>query len=511
MADGKKIDIAVDNSLGLPSEEKIEELYYKAIQDAKVDDLENATGQEQGALGYSSEDFQQWARKVDIYILDKGAADFSTEKHKQIVKEFEIYRQNVVARLAEELTYDNVPLRGHLIDIGSCIDGSKVGSVNEMDSLYVIQRDNLTIETSHKRGQYYVYVSTDLTKHEIQPRRLREQLAEKYSKLICSVALPDCLKHGGYKGSSDQSHQLSCNVQDEGQQLQDFGYSGVRYNGPAVTSQFLTKDKTLLTWDITAVVVLSDIKIREKVNESEPMQAIISDNPEKMFPVNVHLFPDAAANLWRVTTAEMEASALGRMSRHAPFKEAFSSSKVLGTKLKVWHKNNTTVTPPDVDIMDALGQYEAMKVSTARTEAVEKLSRKMRFAHIWIPMDKRDEYNEDKKSAISINNAAVKHSLLKSASRTKGAFGPERNPDLVKELIRTTFEELADDKSCSTEHAFIPGMTISHFSLAPSMASYKLTLTRDISQQCRALVEEAMTEVRNNIKLTCKNRYLSIS
>ncbi len=405
------------------------------------------------------------------------------------MKEFGAYRQEVVSKLSEELKYEKLALNGQLSDIGSCIDGSKVESANEMDSLYILQGKNYTIEECDTRGSYHVYMVKETTRHEIQPRRLREHLAEKYSELISRIKLPECLKDAGYKSSFEH-------CQDP--QLQDSGYSGVRYNGPAVTSQFLTKDNTLLTWDITPVVVLGDPEIQAIVRESESMQAIIADNTEKMFPPkSIHLFPDATTNIWRLTTAEMEADVLRDMSKLAAFKEGFISCKVLSTKLKGWLNENGkfAAATPDVEIVEALTRYNTMEDSAAKAEIAEKLNRKMRFAHIWIPADKRDEYNEDKKSAISVNNAAVKHALLRAASREKGAFGPQRNPDLVKKLIRTAFEELGDDTSYSTEHAFLPGVRISHFSVAPGMASQKDNLARDMTQQCKTLVCEAMTEV----------------
>ncbi len=489
MATQEKTDVAEENKLGLPSQGQTEQLYYQAMQDAKLDDQPKETGQKLGPLGYSREDFIQWARKIDIYTLDKGAADFSTEKHEQIVDEFGAYRKNVVSNLAKKLTYENLPLPGRLSDIGSCIDGSKVGSANEMDSLYIMDGNNYIIEKSDKRGLYRVYVEIDSTRHEIQPRRLREQLAKKYSELISRLKLPDCLANAGYRSSVEHSHDP---------QLLNSGYSGVRYNGPAVTSQFLTKDKTLITWDITPVVVLRDGEIQARVRKSKSMQAIIADNTEKMFPPNdIHLFPDATTNIWRLTTAAMEADVLCRMSSHAAFKEAFSSCKVLSTNLKGWRDKNIKFDDVTllVDIVGALTRYNAMDGSAEKTEEGEVLNRMMRFAHIWISADKRDEYNEDKKSAVSVNNAAVKHALLRAASDTKGAFVPPKNPALVTKLIRTAFEELGDDKSYSTEHAFLPEMRISHFSVAAGMASQKHNLARDIIQQCKTLVYEAMTEV----------------
>ncbi len=102
-----------------------------------------------------------------------------------------------------------------------------------------------------------------------------------------------------------------------------------------MTSQFLKKYNTLLTWNITPVVVLRDAEIQAIVRESEPMQATIGDNTEKMFlPNNIHLLPDATTNIWRLTTAEMEADVLRDPSKLAAFKEGYISCKGLSTKLK---------------------------------------------------------------------------------------------------------------------------------------------------------------------------------
>ncbi len=495
--------MASQEKLRFLSEEEIEELYYKAVQDAKLGEAMEEQGQEAaGALGYSLEEFSRWARTIDIYTLGEGAADFSKEEHEQIVKDFGEYRHKVAAALSEELKYENVPLNGQLKDIGSCIDGSKVGSVNEMDSLYILQGNNFTIRQSDKQGLYRVFVGKDSTDCEVEPRRIREQLAHTYSELLSRVMLPDSLEHGGYKQACLQSKPPRSNVQDEGVHFQESGYSGVRYNGPAVTSQFLTTDGTLLTWDITPVVVLSDVaELQAGVRESQPMQAIIADNPDRMFPpTDVHLFPDSTVNLWRVTTAQMEADVLGRLPRSAPFKEAFSACKVLAKRLKDWHKayqRKARLAHADVDIIKEVITCSGMQDSKAKAKAMHILDRKMRFAHVWIPIDVGDEYNEDTKCNISINNAAVKYILLKAASRIKGAFSVERNSDVVKRLMLIAFEVLANNKCYSSEHSFLAGVRISHFSVAPGMASHKLSLARDISQQCRTLLHESMGDVRN--------------
>ncbi len=85
----------------------------------------------------------------------------------------------------------------------------------------------------------------------------------------------------------------------------------------------------------------------------------------------------------------------------------------------------------------------------------------------------------------------MKHIMLKTACRIKGAFAAKKNPETEKKLLRTAFEILGNNASYSSEHAFLLGIRISHF----SVASQKLTLARDISRQCKTLVDEAMTEV----------------
>ncbi len=64
---------------------EIEKLYYTAIKDAKLDE---PGGGEAGPPGYSTDHFARSARKVDIFTLGEGAADFASAKHEQIVTKF---------------------------------------------------------------------------------------------------------------------------------------------------------------------------------------------------------------------------------------------------------------------------------------------------------------------------------------------------------------------------------------------------------------------------------------
>ncbi len=467
---------------------EIDKMYYKAMAAAKLDE---PAGGDHGSPGYSTEDFTRWARKIDIFTLGARAADFS--KHEKIVKEFGEYRQNLTEKLSKLFTYDGVSLPGHLRDIGSCWDGSKVGAVNEMDSLYVIQSGSLVLrEHEDKRGVYRVFLKeVDSPLHEIMPRTIRDQFTEKYSQLLSDMELPDCLEHGGFMASlSDQ----------DGRKNPRTRYSNVRYNGPAATSQFLAcvaEDKSLLTWDMTPAIVLPlDVQTKNALRQA--MQPIIADNPNKMFPPSdqIHLMPDVVDNVWRRSTALMEADILRVLWQEGPMKKALSFCKVIASLLKVWGDKVETDDPATVDIMNELIQILAMHGMQENTpDELDTFARKMRFGHIWIPSGKKEEYHEDTKSNISINNAAVKHILFKLAFKRKGAFGSEKNMDLVRELMKEVFKTIGNEDVFSSEHAFLPGIRISHFSVSPTVAHKKQALARDVCRQCRTLVQEAMTEV----------------
>ena len=302
------------SQLQMTTLEEIEKAYHIAMKDAKLGEPEDECP---GPTGYSTEEFSRWARKVDIFRLSEGAADFSLKHHEEVVKTFGEYRQNVASALSKMFSFDGVPLPGDLKDIGSCWDGSKVGAVNEMDSLYVMPGHHFTVrESKEKKGLYHVYLGEDANLQEIHPRSIRDQFADKYCQLVSELKLPECLNHRGYRSSErnrsslDLSNTSGCPCGSS--TLSDphgKEYSGVRYNGPAVTSQFLSRNKTLLTWDITPVVVYTDREAQDELRQF--IQPIIAENPDKMFPPgDIHLIPDATENLWRLSTAQIEADIL---------------------------------------------------------------------------------------------------------------------------------------------------------------------------------------------------------
>ena len=102
----------------------------------------------------------------------------------------------------------------------------------------------------------------------------------------------------------------------------------------------------------------------------------------------------------------------------------------------------------------------------------------------------RAEYNEDQKSNISVNTTAVKHIIIRAALMftEESAVGATPTEDLVLKLVRVVFKTLGKDQEFESDHAFLSGTEMSHFSVLPDDASNNVTLARNGCEQCRILL-----------------------
>ncbi len=449
----------------------IEEAYYRAIEEVKLPSGIHAP--DDIVLNYAKDAFQNRVKRIDIYDLDKKKADFYVDD--AIVTTFADYRNTVAAELPKYAAYmyDGLKLHGQLKNIGPCQDGSKVGRMNEADSLYVLDA-NIRVENTGEDGAYRVFWELKNSTCEIKPRSLRQQFADGYEELISTVPLPDCLRHAGYRSPA---------------------YSGLRYNGPAATSQFLTEDDSLLTWDMTPTFCLDKgSSIYQEVRER--IKPALEIHRKIMFgDMGIHLIPDSNKNIWRLSTAQLEADLLRELIPPvAAVRETLSNAKVLASEVKKWNSEN--LTPPvclarGLDIMKELDAYR----ESHEEEFGERLNQELRYAHIWIPPKKRRQYHEDEKPYVSINTAAIKHILLAAALKNPAAFVGKEDKELVLELMILVFKTLGDPTQFSSPHAFLKDINIPHISVLSSQAENKMALALGLKEQCRMLVSGAMTQV----------------
>ena len=436
-------------------------------------------------MRYPEENFKHWVEKVNIWDLEDKAVNFALAE--SIVTRFEKYHNTVVKELSKSFDFQGVNLPGQVRNIGSCVDGSKVGKVNEFDSLYVMNEGPFSIRASKKPGLYNVFVKHGASEIKIRPRPLRDCFAEFTSQLVSSLKLPNCLKHGGYNSSRQKKTAPRFHPGET-------AYSGLRYNGPAVTSQFLTDENDLLTWDLTPCVVFQNDELQEELRKV--IQPVINQNSRNKFPQHpIHLIPDPLQNRWRVSTAYFEAKLLQYLTNDAPAKKALVLCKILLSLLKKWNKKDGVPTvhlsSEAIDVVKKLDRHIARDQSQAHV-----LEESMRFDHVWIPSDKRAEYNEDEKNSISINTAAVKHIIIKQGLLEEGAFASSKNDGLVLKLMQVVFKTLGNETEFFTDHAFLKETPISHFAVLACNARDKVNLARSVCQQCRTLHVDAMTEVK---------------
>ncbi len=458
---------------------EIEKAYYKAIEATTISELKECDTAH-GSLLYPKEAFLKWARKIDIHDLDKYTADFSLDEETQ--HWFENYRRYVENELRKNFQYSfpsscsGINIKGTLKNIGSCHDGTKVEKMDEVDSFYVLEGDNITVESAGRRGFYRIYWQEGPTNFEIQARSMRHQFADACDRIVSKPIHSHIhdIRHGGYNSPQ---------------------HSGLRYNGPAATSQFLVKD-SLLTWDVTPTFPLPrDENIYRQVT---PDLAKIRSVINRVFDVpDMHLIPDGSENLWRLSTAHLEAEMLRLLPRVAPLMQALCYCKILLSKLKRWNAQNCEGFTSEMNalflgVMKELKEY--VESSSKSKHIAQRLNKELRYAHIWIPHEKRKTYHEDQKSYISINNAAVKYILLSAALKQLEAFSKTENPDLVVELMQHVFKVLGDTSLVSSPHTFL-GIDVPHLSILASQETHKVAAGLLIKEQCRTLALETMTVV----------------
>ncbi len=467
--------------------EEIKKLYYQSLQDVRLVKLTDHESHTRDTPCYPERNFEQWVEKVNIWDLGKNTVSFALAD--DIVTSFEKYCNTVDRKLSCLIQCDGVNLPGQLRNIGSCWDGSKVEKINEMDSLYVMNDGPFTIKPSKKPDLYDVFIKKGLLERKLRPRQLRDEFANHVSSVVSELKPPNGLSHGGFNSSRKKRVHVR-------KRTDDTDYSGARYNGPAVTAQFLTEENTLLTWDVTPCIVLHNDNLQDEVRKI--IKPVIDDNPSKRLPhLPIHLIPDPLEDRWRVSTAYLEAEMLRYLSDEAPAKKALVLCKILLSLLKQWNQENEVPTTCNVTLK-ILKQLDGHIKSGKSQNQV--LLEWMRFAHIWISSHKGVEYNEDKKVSISINTAAVKHIIMRAGFREKGAFAPRSNDDLVLKLMQIVFQTLGNDTDFASDHALLSGTRISHFSVAATNAHNKVSLARSACHQCRTLLSGAMTEVRVGLK-----------
>ncbi len=448
---------------------------------------------------YDEKRFQQFANSdIDVRDMGQHMADFT--RSGDVAQALHSIRSGLQAGLLQRL--DCI---GNLSQIGSFYDGSKTGRLNEMDCLYVVCEPDVVVQqVSSDKGDFRVYMK----RAQIKPREINQKLISAMKETLSEMTLPDGWTHGGY-GCPD--------------------FSGARCNGPSVTAMFCNKDEKHISLDVSiAFPLTSQLRQRagfpSQLNDScqflaDSISKIQSELTRTQISADLHLIGNLVDDTWQLTTALAEAEILRGLRPDCPVKRALEICKAIASKIQKWYEENNTQTgklaeeydkgvPPkrihlsaedarESILTDLRGYSEGTHCS--KDERRKGLNEVMAYSHIYLSSPDRSKFKEVLKSDASINNAAIKHIILKTALQLNGAFS-ETNKQLEQQLVRSVFEELSSTESFYTYHSLISGYMISKFSFSMYMSPIKERIANDFSIQCRILLDNTFAKVSLQMK-----------
>ena len=468
--------------------------YCKAIEDAKLP-AKSIFGSRNRCF-YDEERFEEFVNSdMDLRDMSQHMADFTQSG--DVAQALHAIRNCLQLGLQKRLTYG-----GSLFQIGSFYDGSKTGRLNEMDCLYVVSESDIVVQqVSSGKGGVRVYVKGT----EIKPREINQKLISAMQETLSEMTLPDGWTHGGYNSPD---------------------FSGARCNGPSVTAMLCNKDEKHISLDVSIAFPLTS-QLQQKADFPSHLRdscRFLADNFNKIqseltgtqVSADLHLIGNLVDDTWQPTTAMAEAEILRCLRPDCPVKRALEICKVIGSKIQKWYEDHNTQgqrsakgyddgTPANRIRMSAEharksilaylhGSSEGMPHSKAGCR--KRLNAAMVCQHIYLSSADRGEFSEVLKSDASINNAAIKHIILKTALQLNGAFS-KRNKQVEQQLVRSVFEDLSSIDSFYTQHALIRDCMINKFSFSMHLSHMKESIASDFSQQCRSVLDNVFAKVNN--------------
>ena len=435
---------------------------------------------------------------MDLRDMSQHMADFT--QGAEVANPLRTIRSDLQSGLLQRLG-----CIGSLCEIGSFYDGSKTGSLNEMDCLYVVSEADVVVQqVSSAKGNFRVYVKGT----EIKPREINNKLIAAMVEILSEMDLPEGWTHGGY-GSPE--------------------FSGPRCNGPSVTAMFCNKDENHISLDVSiAFPLTSQLQRRADFPSqlsancqflTESISNIQRELTRTQISADLHLIGNLVDDTWQPTTALAEAEILRVLRPECPVKRALEICKVLSSKLQKWYEeHNIRSGEGDGEvpakrlrlsagcardsILHDLRCYSETTTSY-NAESRQGLNTAMAYQHIYLSSPDRYKFTEVLKSDASVNNAATKHIILKTAFQLNGAFS-KTCKQLEQQLIRAVLEELSSTETFYTQHAFIPDCMISKFSFSIYMSHIKESIANDFSQLSRIILDNAFAKLRHTHIHTCQ-------
>ena len=342
------------------------------------------------------EHFSAYAEGISVADLEEEITNF---------KDGNAVRNQILRFISQRTEWNlKFPLGGHITGIGSSWDGTKVGHLDEVDTLYVLNKGQVNIIPG-KNGE------VDIERFRVEWKgkaysagELNVLFANELDQALRTEP-PQGMEHNGYAAPR---------------------YSGIRVSGPAVTVLFRTAAKigrmekgSMISVDITLALPFSYIKSEQQapiydLNEWFT-RYISSTNDKPIDAVEPHVIPCRFKQAWKPTTAHIEANALHELEKDCALKRAHILLKCLMKKVdkfscehRLFHCDIKT-SPARVFLIDLLEKR-------VKPEDIDEMNRCMRHGYIFLSPEEIVDHNELRKKNASINAAAAKQILFQIAT-----------------------------------------------------------------------------------------------
>ena len=365
----------------------------------------------------------QYVQAISISELEEESANFAAGHQ---------VRTSLIEYLRKRTEQNgDFPLRGWIKKIGSSWDGSKVGQLDEVDTLFVLDLQQLSLVpvAEDTPGVSNILVAYKGGEHNAQ--QLSEIFAGALVKVLDSDP-PNDMEHNGYAAPQ---------------------FSGIRVSGPAWTVLFRTgkdfgpmKKGSMVSVDITLALPFQCVKDSLQLNDaladiSSWTDGIVKANKNKPLelPNEPHLIPSPGKGHWKLTTAHIEANVLHELETQAAAKRAYRLLKCLYRKLDKFIFSHKII---ELEISENELHDKLLMILSpdAQPEIKANLRECMQYGHVLLTPEERKKYNELPKKCISVNTAAIKHLVFQKAETDDYSYMPDglnenRTSDLMKDVI----------------------------------------------------------------------------
>ena len=382
---------------------------------------------------------------------------------------------HIIDQIAKKLPIKHNFLKGRFVMVGSFRDGTKTGSIDEFDFVYVLESINRSQLKLQKQSDVAYKVLID--DEQISACNNHELFAIAIKEIMTGVHCPAGMAHGGF------AHPR---------------FSSVRFNGPAVTLLFLWR-REKISVDLTLSIPVTLALERDVISSIEPIIDELGMTSCDM-KGKVHLipmYPDEEN--WYISTSQLEADLLHAQHPRCDFKVNIRMAKSLQQSFiaDMWRDPAWLDTELCRELMredhddahvrnyvtNSLEVYAASSVDDKRNQQ-QGVSRAMEYGHHQLSAEKAQLYGEVTKPCVALNSSGIKYERFQHIrSITEG----ENLSELFKGVYRPNKtvlnERLMHVLERNAKHPFL-AYDVCMFSVAGYAANVCHPLVNIAQEQC---------------------------